>query len=270
MTINRKPLFAAFLACLLVITAGCFSRENQTFQKLNKILESGNAAVRAEQFDKAIKFYDAGLKIAPTELVILNNKSIALRLRGINTYNKSIRIEDKQAKTDGFNAAKKDISDACLVSSEAMKILKEMSSVKLYILESIEDAKLRTLESHAENMRLLATIVDPSKSDDALAASSEYAAVQPDQEKKLKIQLAAAKMLLDSGNGQKAFVEYKKLLDSDPNNLDARLGVGMALAHSGQKDDFQEAKRHIRQFVNEAPANHPSMAIAQEILNSMQ
>jgi len=76
-------------------------------------------------------------------------------------------------------------------------------------------------------------------------------------------------MLIDTYNGQKAFVEYKKVLDSNPNNSNAILSVGMAFAQSGQKDDFREAKTHLQRFVNQAPADHPSMATAKEILNSM-
>lgn len=269
MTINRKTLFLILLISLFLATSGCFSREAETFQKLNQILESGNSALRAKQYDKAIEFYDAGLKISPQELAFLNNKSTALRLRGADLYNKSILLENQKDKTDGINAAKKDFSDAYFASSESVKALKSKSPVELYILGSMEDLKSQTLESHAEAMRLMATIVDRTKADEALEAMREYINIETDQAKKLKARLNVGKMLLDTYNGQKAFIEYKKVLDDNPNNLEATLGVGMALAQSGQQDDFREAKPYMQRFVNQAPADHPSMAAAKEILDSM-
>ena len=270
MTKAKRTFFLILLTYSILITSSCLFGENRTFQKLNQLLESGNDALRAKQYDKAIEFYDAGLRISPEELALLNNKSTAMRLRAADVYNTSIRLTDEKAKTDGINAAKKDFIDASVVSSKAVKILKNKSPVELLILGTIEDLKSQTFESHAESMRLLATVVDKSKADDALEAIHEYIDIEADQEKKLKIRLNAGKMLIDTYNGQKAFIEYKKVLDSHPNNLDAILGVGMALAQSGQKDDFQEAKTHLQRFVNEAPPDHPSMTTAKEILDSMQ
>lgn len=269
MVINKKTFSLILLTCSFLIISGCFFRENKTFQKLSQILESGNAALRDKQYDKAIEFYDAGLKIAPKELAFLNNKSLAMRQLAADLYNTSIRLTDEKAKTDGVNAAKKKFVDASVVSSEAVKILKNKSSLELFILGSQESLQSQTLESHAESMRLLATIVDNTKANDALEAMREYIDTEPDQAKKLKTQLSAGKMLLDTYNGHKAFIEYKKVLDSNPNNLDAILGIGMALAQSGQADDFREAKRFLQRFVNEAPADHPSMTTAKEILKSM-
>jgi hypothetical protein len=51
-------------------------------------LESGNKALLAKQYDKAIEFYDSGLSLIPKEPVFLSNKSVALRLRGDNFHNK--------------------------------------------------------------------------------------------------------------------------------------------------------------------------------------
>ena len=269
MVINKKTFSLILLICSLLISSGCFLRKDRTLQKLKQILESGNAALHAKQYDKAIEFYNTGLKIAPQELVFLNNKSFAIRLRGTDLYNTSIRLEDKQSKTNGIEASKKDFLDASIVSAEAVEILKTKSSVEMYILESIENLKSHTLASHAESMRLLATIVDKTKATEALEAMNEYIHVETDQEKKLKTQLNAGKMLLETYNGHKAFIEYKKVLDYNPNNLDAVLGVGMALSQSGHKDDFREAKTFLQRFVNQAPADHPSMAIAKEILSSM-
>ena len=265
---NKTNISLILTICSLLIVSGCLFRGDKTTQKLDQLLELGNTAFRAKQYDKAIEFYDAGLKISPQELSFLNNKSAAIRLRGTDIFNNSIRLKEEKVKTEGINAAKKDFTDASLVSLAAVEALKTKSNVELYILELTEDVKTQTLESHAESMRLLATIVDKTKADEALVAMHEYIDIEKNQEKKIKTQLNAGKMLVDTYNGQKAVIEYKKVLNDNPNNLDALLGIGIALAQSGQKDDFREAKIYLQQFVNQAPADHPSMSTVKEILNS--
>ncbi len=44
--------------------------------------------------------------------------------------------------------------------------------------------------------------------------------------------------------------------------------MGLALAQSGQTDDFRKSKLYLERFVDQAPADHQSMAIAKEILNA--
>ena len=97
----------------------------------------------------------------------------------------------------------------------------------------------------------------------------EYLSVETDPEKKLKTRLSAGKMLIDTLNWKKAVAEYKQILEENPNHPDALFGMGTALAQSGQTDDFREARSYFERFVNEAPADHPSKAVAQEILDSM-
>jgi tetratricopeptide (TPR) repeat protein len=270
MVIKTKAFFVLFLISFLLAAPGCsFLKAKKTYEQLNQILESGNAAFVAKDYDKAIEFYDAGLRISPKELTFYNAKCSAMRMRAVDLYNRSIRLEDVKAKNDAMDAAKKGMTEASTVSTNAVTILKTRSDLETLLLDRSEFVKTLTLETHAESMRLVATVVDRTRADEALAAMHDYIDNEPDPKKKLKAQLSAGKMLIDSLNGQKAFVEYKKILDDDPDNLDAILGVGMALSQSGQKDDLREAKIFLQRFVEKAPSDHPSMPTVKEILGAI-
>jgi tetratricopeptide (TPR) repeat protein len=270
MVIRKKAFFVLFLISFSLAASGCsFLKSKKTYDELNQIMESGNAAFRAKDYDKAIEFYDAGLRISPKELAFHNAKCTAMRMRAADLYNSSARLTDVEAKNDGIDAAKKGLTEAAAVSTNAVAILKTRSDLETLFLDRSEFMKTLTLETHAESMRLLATVVDRTRADEALAAMHEYIDNEPDPKKKLKAQLSAGKMLIDSLNGQKAFTEYKKILDDDPNNLDAMLGAGMALSQSGQKEDLREAKILLQRFVEKAPPDHPSMSTVNEILGAI-
>jgi Flp pilus assembly protein TadD len=76
----KPSLITVLLFCLLLVGA-CDFKEHS---KLSQILEAGNKAFAAKQFDEAIRQYDRGLAIRPTEAVFLMNKSSALLKRGID------------------------------------------------------------------------------------------------------------------------------------------------------------------------------------------
>lgn len=253
----------------LAANSGCLVREFQKTKKLNLILEAGNKAFFAKNYDNAIEIYDSGLSIAPNEPTFLSNKSIALYSRGTERYNASIRLTDERLKARGTDAAKKDFTDAANFSTEAVKVIKTASQIELFNFGSQENVKLNTLQTRAEAMRLLATVVDKTKADEALEAIHEYINSESNQEKKLNARLGAGKMLISTNKGGKAIAEYKKVFEVNPDNTDALLGMGLALAQSGHSDDFRESKSYLQRFIKQAPANHPSISTAKEILSSM-
>ena len=105
-------------------------------------------------------------------------------------------------------------------------------------------------------MRLYVTKGDPSQADAGIAAFQEYIAAETDPAKKSKAQYDLAKMLLDSGAGDKAFVEYQKILAEKPDDPDANLGAGLALYSTGDKTKYQEAANYLQRFVDKAPDTH--------------
>ncbi|HEX8607277.1 MAG TPA: tetratricopeptide repeat protein, partial [Pedobacter sp.] len=76
-------------------------------------------------------------------------------------------------------------------------------------------------------------------------------------EKKIKIRLYVGKMLIDTGRGDDAIAEYNKVLAINPNDIEAILGVGLALSQSGDLKKYREAEYYLERFVEQAPDNHP-------------
>ena len=269
MIINKKVFGLLLIIWSLITLSGCSIIQSQKIKTLNRILKSGNDALLAKQYDKAIEHYDNGLTLRPKEPTFLSNKSIALRMRGTERYNASIRITDQKTKDNEIEGAKNDFRDAAILANESVKLIKGASPLDSFILDTLENTKLNTFASNAEAMRLLAIIVDKTKANESLKATHEYITLETNQERKLKAQLDVGKMLIDTSNGKQAIIEYQNILDANPNQPEALFGIGAALAQSGQTDDFRKAKSYLERFVNQVPTNHPSLETAKEILNSM-
>ena len=122
----------------------------------------------------------------------------------------------------------------------------------------------------AEAMRLLVSKVDPTQADAGLAAYQDYIAAETAADKKVKAQVAAAQMLLDTGQGAKAAEEFRKILATNPDNIDAELGLGLALFSTGEKANFQEAANHLQRVIEKAPDTHPLKQSAKESLDYLK
>lgn len=270
--IRRRTFQPALLSlCLLAASAGCFSpRGRQNFDRLSQILKSGNEALLAGRYDEAIRQFDAGLTLSPGNPSFLANKAVALRSRGVGRYNASLQPGDEAAQAAGREAARQDFSDAAAFAGEAAR---RMQSVPAWESSwdrgAYETNRLAAFAARADALRLLASKFDKARADEALEAIYQYAEVEPDGAKRAKAQLDAGQMLLDVRQGERAAAEYKKILADDPNNLDAVLGVGLALFQSGDKTRYREAASHLRRFVERAPEGHPLRGSAKDALDFM-
>src|SRR5205085_3530817 len=119
-------------------------------------------------------------------------------------------------------------------------------------------------------MRLYVSKVDPTQADAGLAVFKEYIAAETDPAKKAKAQLDAAQMLLDSGSADKALVEFRSILQAQPDSPEANLGAGLALYASQDKAKFQEAANYLQHFVDVAPDTNPLKADAKAILAELR
>ena len=66
-----------------------------------------------------------------------------------------------------------------------------------------------------------------------------------------------------------AITEFRKLVNENPYNVDAILGLGMALFTTGDEARFKEAARYLQQFVKMAPDTHAKKAWARETLREL-
>jgi tetratricopeptide (TPR) repeat protein len=247
---------------------------NKKIENSNQVIgdsfKAGNTALMAKNYDEAIKQYDTGLAADPDHPGIpslLTNKSQALKGRGVEKYNTAIQLKDDAARSAGLDAAKADFKASADAANQAVDNLKKQSApTDPEGQKQIATNKYFALSARAEAMRFFLTKVDPTKTDEAVAAYQEYIAVEPDPAKKSAAQVSMAQMLLDAGAADKAVAEYQKLLAEKPDDPDINLGLGLSLFSSGDKAKYQEAANYLQKFVDKAPDTHKFKNDAKAVL----
>jgi tetratricopeptide (TPR) repeat protein len=255
---------------------------NEKAKSSNEIIgrsfKAGNDALKAKNYDEAIARFDEGLQADPEHPgapALLTNKTLALNARAVDRYNAALKSTDEAAKNSGMAAAKKDWTAAQESGAKAVTMLKAMptptdpteansAKVNLYF----------ALLARADSTRLFVTKVDQSKADLGVTAFQEYLAAETDPVKKAKGQHDLAQMLFDANVFDKALVEYQKILETNPDDLDALLRSGQALFNIGaintDKAKYQEAANYLARFVDKAPDTDPLKADAKAILDALK
>ena len=256
---------------LSIVAAGCTQLpSNRNPEKLEPLLKAGVASLTVGDYDEAVRLFDEGLALSPSQPTFLTNKSIALRLRGVARFNASLKLDDEAARASEKATAKRDIDEAAVLAAEAVDGLKSADVWDvLSHANSYETNRLAAVAAKAEALRLLASRFDKSRADEALAAAGEYMEVETDGERRLKAHVFTGQMLLDAGRGAESAKEYRIVLAAEPDNLDATLGAGLALFQTGDRTQYGEAAQHLRRFVERAPENHPLRVSAKEALDFM-
>ena len=246
---------------------------------IDRTFKAGNEALRAKNFDLAIAQYDEGLTADPDHPgapALLTNKTMALSARAVDKYNLGIRATDDAAKAAGVEGAKKDWQAAAEASSKAVSLLKAMPAATDAAGQAAAQRNLYfALLARTEAMRLFVPKVDPSKADEGVAAFQEYIAAETDPAKKAKAQNDMAQMLFDANAFDKALLQYQKILETNPDDLNALLRSGQALfnigaMNNGDKAKYQEAANYLGQFVAKAPDTDPLKADAKAILDALK
>lgn len=255
---------------------------NKKIEGANQIIgdafKAGNAALIAKNYDEAIKQYDTGLAADPEHPgapSLLTNKSGALRSRAVEKYNAAIQNKDEAARNAGLEVAKADFKAAAESANQAVELLKKQPAAT-----DAEEQKQQTTNKYfayfarAEAMRFFVTKVDPMKVDDGMSAYQEYMTVETDAAKKAKAHLDMAQMLLDAGAADKSMVEFKKILDAQPDNVDALYGMGVSeisVGYAGNdKAKLQEGVNYLQQFVDKAPDTHRYKSEAKATLTELK
>lgn len=250
-------------------------RKNEEIKAKNAKIEQSNAIVirtfkagrearLAKRYDEAIAQFTEGLAADPEQAALWTEKSIALRLRGVERYNAAARAKDAA----GLETAKKDLREAAEAATKAVELAKAEPAMSDPKDQAGQNArKLVGLENRAESMRLFVKYVDKSQGEAGFTAYQEYVAAETKEPERKKAQIAGAQLLYDADLYPKAAEEFQKILAADPENIDAMLGAGLALFAMGDKSKFQEAANYLQHFVDKAPADHPLRQSAKESLD---
>ena len=263
--------------------------ENKKIENANQVIgdsfRGGNTALNAKNYDEAIRQYETGIAADadhPGIPSLLTNKSVALRMRGVDRFNAAVQSKDEAAKTSGLEAAKADFKASAESASQAVDNLKKLPTpTDPNESKQVETNKYFALTARAEAMRLFTSKVDPSKADAAITAYQEYIAAEPDAAKKTKAQYDLAQMLFDAGVYDKAKIEYEKILVEKPDDAEALSNMGLILFNfgaakegEGKKDEakamYQQAANYLQQFVDKAPDTHKFKADAKAVLDALK
>lgn len=252
----------------------------RTFKAGNEALTAANTASRAKQtdvavqkFTEAITQYDEGLTADPDQPALLTNKAVALKGRGVERYNAAVTNKslDDAGRNSALEAAKADFKGAAETSTKAVAMLKAQTQpTDPAELDRYNKNKYAAMLTNSESMRLFVSKVDPTQADAGLTAFKDYMAMETDPAKKSKAQLDAAQMLLDSGQADKALVEFQQILQTQPDSPEANLGAGLALYAQQDKEKFQDAANYLQHFVDVAPDTNPLKADAKAILAELK
>jgi tetratricopeptide (TPR) repeat protein len=229
---------------------------------LGRTFKGGNDAIAAKNYDEAVKQFDEGLAADPEQVVLYSRKSLALRLRGVDRYNASIRGTDQAQKAADMESAKKDFQAAADAASKGLEFAnKEQPATDPQAQAGQASKKLEVLSYRAEALRLLVK-TDPSQGPAALTAFQEYIAAETDATKKAKAEKDVAQILFDTASDaagfERAVAAYQKILETTPDDPDALLRIGQAKFNIGalnnnDKATYQEAANYLQRFVDKSP-----------------
>src|SRR5574341_1240307 len=89
---------------------------------LNRTFKAGRDAMAAKNYDEAIRNFDEGLAADPEQVVFYSLKSSALRSRGVDHYNTSVKSSDQAVKSTEMEAAKKDFQASTESANKGVEV----------------------------------------------------------------------------------------------------------------------------------------------------
>lgn len=230
--------------------------------KLPVVFKAANEAFNAKKYDEAISLYDQAISIDPAEAGVYLNKSIVLRTRGVDRYNAALKSKDQAGK----DAARADLKLATETAEKAVATYRtpQADRVAAATPDAAKKAELDYLFQRAEAYRVALHTNAQVDTDAGVKAFQEYIANETEQAKKTKAEASLGDALFQGGRVDESIAAYKAILASNPNNLDAIYGLGLALASDPTGQKTAEGRDMLEQFASKAPATDPRKQMAEE------
>lgn len=245
---------------------------------VRKSYDEGKKLFEAKDFSGALAKFNEGISAVPDFVgstpILMTHKIMSLKERGIKTFNESIKMSDAAQKTASREAAKKDFTEGIATFDQAMAIIKAAAAdpASQKQRDSMRyDLLTHTLETHK---LMVSTRVDVSRAKEAIPLFEEYSALEPDAVKKAKQHMILADLLREAAEYDVAAVQYKKILETNPNNLDALAYAGLSLymfaAGGDDKVMLQESYDLLTRFISSAPDTHNLKKSSMEFLEEIK
>ena len=243
-------------------------------------LKDGNAAFNAKNWDAAVAKYDEGINANPTFAgsapVLMNNKGAALRERAVINYNQNVRSTDASAKVAAFQKVKADLGEAADTYSKSLTILKNAQAGDITDPNLKAQQMATALRGASDTFRLMAQTeqVDETKLEIAKTLIPEYIAAETDAARKDQAKLILGDLYRVTGDADNAIAEYRKVLETSPDSLDAMAGLGLSLVNAGyinnNKEQLQEGANFLQKYATAAPDGHKFKADALGLIESLK
>lgn len=260
------------------------NEKNAKITEENKIIEAslkeGNDAFTAKNWDLAVDKYTAGINANPTFAgsapVLMNNRGAALRERAVKTYNESVKASDVSVKVAGYGKVKADLSEAADGYHKAWMIMKNAPATEGGDANAKAAQMANSVRGAADTFRLMAQTeqVDETKIAVAKEMIPEYQTIETDVAKKEASKLILGDLYRVTGDADNAIIEYRKVVETSPDNLDGLAGLGLSLVNagyiSGNKEQLQEGANFLQKYASAAPDNHKYKNDALGLIESLK
>ena len=258
--------------------------KNAKILEENKIIEAslkeGNDAFTAKNWDLAVAKYEAGINANPTFAgsapVLLNNRGAALRERAVKTYNENVRTTDVSAKVAAFGKVKADLGEAAEGYHKAWTIMKNAPATEGGDANAKAAQMGNSVRGAADTFRLMAQTEQVDETKIALAKEMlpEYQTIETDAAKKEGSKLILGDLYRVTGDADNAIIEYRKVVEASPDNLDGLAGLGLSLVNAGyisnNKEQLQEGANFLQKYASAAPDNHKYKNDALGLIESLK
>jgi len=256
------------------------SKAENTNKIVNASFQEGVKLYQAKDYAGAIAKFDEGINADPefegSAPILLNYKAVALKDRGVASFNQTVSMTDADAKAALLAKTKSDLLDAVASLDKALEVLKKAPAAADATAQKSRDQALKNiLTNYVDVYRLLVkTHSALDKAKDAPPIFQQYLAVETDPQLKTNAQLTLGEMMLEAGDAQAAIDAYMAVLQNSPDNVDALSGVGFSLVNQGyltnDKSKFQEGVNYLQKFVSAAPDTNKFKADAVALIESLK
>lgn len=244
--------------------------EAVTDARLRSLFDAARAALVGMRFDEALQLSDEALAAAPNQPAFWLNRADALYARAVVTYNRVYRSRDEAEKKAGLEASRRDFRDALAAATRGLALVDDSSPPADEALrQSFEALRRAALWIRAQALMACAIRVDESYYPDALTALEQYADAEADPTMVNLARYYRGQVITATNDPAGAAIEFRRVLDADPGNVEALLGEAVSLVNQGYKAGdpvrLREGFERLRLFI-EGAGGHRARASAAQAL----